>query len=49
MPRSRRDRELALIHIGKKQLCDDDEAYRDMLETVAGGALRRRPGRGREG
>ena len=32
-----RARDLAKIHIGKKQLCgDDDEAYRDMLEAVAG-------------
>ena len=32
----RRRAELAKIHIGAKQLCDDKEAYRDMLEAVAG-------------
>lgn len=34
---SRRNSDLAKIHIGAKQLVgDDDEAYRDMLEAVAG-------------
>lgn len=28
--------ELAKIHIGAKQICDDDAAYRDMLQAVAG-------------
>ena len=28
--------ELAKIHIGAKQVCDDEEAYRDMLQAVAG-------------
>ncbi len=32
----RRRSELAKIHIGKKQLFDADEDYRDMLESVAG-------------
>ena len=33
---ARRRAELAKIHIGAKQLLADDEAYRDMLEAVAG-------------
>ena len=33
---ARRKAELAKIHIGAKQLCDDEQAYRDMLEAVAG-------------
>ena len=33
---ARRKAELAKIHIGKKQLLADEEAYRDMLEAVAG-------------
>ena len=32
----KRRSELAKIHIGAKQLCDDDAAYRDMLEAVTG-------------
>ena len=33
---ARRRAELAKIHIGAKRLLADDEAYRDMLEAVAG-------------
>ena len=33
---ARRRAELAKIHLGAKQLLADDEAYRDMLEAVAG-------------
>ena len=36
MPKDRRQSELAKIHIGKKQLFDDDGDYRDMLQSVAG-------------
>ena len=32
----RRRSELGKIHIGKKQLFDDDSDYRDMLQAVAG-------------
>lgn len=35
MKRSRRQRQLAMIHIGKKDLGLDDETYRDMLHAVA--------------
>ena len=34
--KDRRRAELGKIHIGKKQLFEDDGAYRDMLEAVAG-------------
>ena len=35
--KDRRQRELAKIHIGAKQLCGDDrEAYEDMLEAITG-------------
>lgn len=33
---ARRKRELAKIHIGAKRLLADEDAYRDMLEAVAG-------------
>lgn len=36
MARDRRGSELAKIHIGAKQLFDDDGDYRDMLFSVAG-------------
>lgn len=37
MPKDRRHSELGKIHMGAKQLFgDDEEAYRDMLESVAG-------------
>ena len=32
----RRRAELAKIHIGAKQVCDDTEAYRDMLRALTG-------------
>lgn len=35
MPADQRTRDLAAIHVGKKQLGLDDETYRDMLFTVA--------------
>ena len=36
MAKDRRNSELGKIHIGKKQLFDDDGDYRDMLQSVAG-------------
>ena len=36
MARDRRRSELAKIHVGSKQLFDDDDDYRGMLQAVAG-------------